>query len=99
MEENYQENVKSNYDEENEDFRLCYESCETCNKGGDWEINNCKTCENNYIKKPDEDETTNCVIICQHYYYYTSSNQYKCTDSPSCPDEYNFLIKITLKNF
>ena len=29
----------------------------------------------------------------QIFLLYTDYNQYKCTDSPSCPDEYNFLIK------
>ena len=62
------------FDQINEDFRLCYETCSSCDTGGNWEINNCKSCEKNYIPKPDIISTTNCVKKCSSYYYYTISN-------------------------
>ena len=37
------------FDIQNEDFKPCFETCATCNTGGDMENNNCITCEKNYI--------------------------------------------------
>ena len=81
------------FNKDNEDYRLCYETCATCDKGGDWEINNCKTCKNNYILKPDTNITTNCVAKCPSYYYYAINGQYKCTEDEYCPLNYILLIK------
>ena len=73
------------FNSENEDFRPCYETCATCDKGGAWDSNNCLTCKNNYIPKPDINPTSDCVLNCGYYYYYSSSNQYKCTQGFYCP--------------
>jgi hypothetical protein len=81
------------FNEENDDYRPCYETCETCDIGGNWENNNCKTCRNSYIFKPDVSETSDCVIKCEFYYYYTTSNQYKCTANEYCPPNYPLFIK------
>jgi hypothetical protein len=51
------------FNEENKDYRLCYKTCATCDKGGNWKINNCKTCGQNYIFKPDINPTINCVQL------------------------------------
>ena len=80
------------FNEENEDYRLCHETCATCDEGGNWEINNCKTCQQNYIFKPDINQTTNCVIKCPSYYYYTTIGQYKCSEDYYCPLNYILLI-------
>ena len=81
------------FDSENEDYRPCYQSCATCDTGGNYKIHNCKTCEENYIPKPDTIATTNCVIKCPSYYYYSINNQYKCTEEEYCPLNYILLIK------
>ena len=81
------------FNEDNDDYRSCYETCATCDIEGDWENNNCKTCRGGYIFKPDISETSNCVIKCEFYYYYTTSNQYKCTENEYCPPNYPLLIK------
>ena len=81
------------FDDDNEDYRLCYDTCATCNSSGNWEINNCLTCEINYMKRPDVSGTTNCVLKCPSYYYYTESKQYKCTETEYCPSNYILLIK------
>ena len=78
---------------ENQDFESCYDTCATCEYKGDGNENNCTSCEENYIKKPDYENSTNCVLKCNYFYYYTSYNQYKCTDLPKCPEDYNLLIK------
>ena len=79
----------------NNTYKPCYETCRTCNEGGNGEKNNCITCDNNYIKKPGypNDTTTNCVVQCLYSYYYTSYGQYKCTDNSNCPEEANLYIR------
>ena len=81
------------FNSENEDYRLCFETCATCDTGGDWEINNCTTCELNYIFKPDKIPEINCVMECPSYYYYNTNDQYKCTKGEYCPLNYILLIK------
>ena len=80
------------FNEENEDYRVCHETCATCDEGGNWDIHNCKTCQTNYIFKPDINTTTNCVIKCPFYYYYTTNGQYKCTEDYYCPLNYILFI-------
>ena len=43
------------------EFKLCYETCLTCDGDGDDINNNCLTCDNNHIKKPGFPDTKNCV--------------------------------------
>jgi len=81
------------FDNENKIYRVCYETCLTCDKGGDEYINNCLTCDMSHIKKPETPNTTNCVPECNYAYYFTSYGQYKCTDGNNCPNEANLLIK------
>ena len=80
------------FNEENKDYRLCHQTCATCDEGGNWDIHNCKTCQTNYIFKPDFNSTTNCVLKCPSYYYYTTNGQYKCTEDYYCPLNYILLI-------
>ena len=80
------------FSEENEDYRPCYETCDTCEIGGDYDNNNCKTCRKSYIFKPDISSTTNCVIKCQFYYFYSISGQYKCSENYYCPSNNILLI-------
>ena len=80
------------FNEQNKDFRPCFETCANCNYGGDGNENNCTICANEFILKPDIINTTNCVIKCKYLYYYTYLGQYKCTDIYDCPEDYNLLI-------
>ena len=52
-------------------YKPCYETCETCNKGGNSEINNCLTCDANHRKEPNNPESTNCITQCAFFYYYS----------------------------
>lgn len=61
--------------------------------GGNNENNNCTSCEIGYTLKPDFNNLLNCQIKCEYFYYYTNYNQYKCTRSNTCPDNYNLFIK------
>jgi len=81
------------FHKDNEDYEICYDVCATCNYKGDGNENNCTSCEDNFILKPDIENSTNCVPKYTYYYYYTNYNQYKCTEKPQCPEEYSLLIK------
>ena len=81
------------FDNISKKFKPCYETCLTCNEGGNKDNNNCLTCEVNYRRKPDSPGTTNCVTDCFYFYYYTIYGQYKCTNNLHCPDEAKLYIK------
>ena len=83
----------SYFDSTDQKYKLCYESCQTCETGGDWENNNCLTCASNYIKKPGFPDTKNCVIECFYSYYYTPYGYYKCSNTSNCPDNANLYIR------
>lgn len=74
-------------------YKLCYETCETCEEGGDGEENNCLTCAFNHIKRPDEPDSKNCVTKCVYSYYYTPYGYYKCHNSSNCPNDANLYIE------
>ena len=80
------------FDEKNEVFKLCHSNCKTCDYGGDGNENNCTSCKNNQILKPDIPNSTNCVTKCDFFYYY-QGEKYKCTYSEKCPDKYQLEIK------
>ena len=80
------------YFDNDKKYKPCYETCQTCNKGGNSEINNCLTCDANHRKEPDNPESTNCITQCNFFYYY-SYGQYKCTNNINCPEEANLFIK------
>ena len=74
-------------------YKICYETCLTCDKGGDEYINNCILCDKSHIKRPEIEGTTNCVTQCNNPYYYTHYGQYKCSNTSYCPKEFNLYIK------
>ena len=79
-------------DKEIKKYKLCYSNCKTCNFGGNGIENNCTSCKNNQIFKPDILNSTNCVSQCTYFYYYRGMN-YKCTETEICPDNYQLEIK------
>ena len=77
-------------------YELCYKTCETCVKGGDYLENNCITCASDYIKEP-ENNSSRCVEECKYLYYYDSLNQYTCTEDEQCPIEASLIVRIKNK--
>ena len=73
-------------------YEPCYSYCKTCKNQGNDEKNNCTSCRNNYIFRPDEINSSNCVLKCQ-YYYYISFDQYFCSENNQCPAEASYLIR------
>ena len=84
-------NPRLYFDQENKDFKPCYETCLTCNKKGDKTYHNCIECEPGYRLKPEGFPKNNCVADCP-YYYFNSYNQYKCVEKLPCPNEAKLLI-------
>ena len=80
------------FDDENKKYKPCYETCLTCNEGGNSERHNCLSCDANLRNEPDKN-STNCITECDYYYYYSPYGQYKCTNNSICPDEANLYIK------
>lgn len=74
-------------------YEKCYESCKTCNDHGDQNNNNCNSCKDNYMFKPEVKSSKNCVLRCQYYYYYNSVGEYSCTGYNLCPDELNLAVE------
>ena len=81
------------YDAQEKYFKLCYETCLTCNQGGNKNRNNCIKCEKDYreIKIDDYSNEFNCYAKCP-YFYINSYNQYKCLDHLPCPKEAKYFI-------
>ena len=73
-------------------YELCYKTCGTCSKGGNFSENNCLTCAPNFIKEPEKN-SSNCVENCKYFYYYNSLNHYSCTDDEQCPNESSLFVK------
>ena len=80
------------FDEINQEFRPCYETCKTCEKPGNKSYQNCITCEPGYKLKPEGNPKNNCVVDCP-YYTYTVYEQYKCIEKLPCPNEYKFFVE------
>ena len=89
---NYTKTINFYFDNMVKKYKPCYETCETCNKGGNGEINNCLTCDANHWKEPNKIESSNCITKCAFLYFY-SYGQYKCTNNNICPEEANLYIK------
>ena len=92
----YNDNTKpTNFylDRNDNKYKPCFETCSTCEIGGDEYIHNCLTCAINYIKKPETPGTTNCVTECPFSYFYTSYGQYKCSSDNNCPEDKNLYVK------
>ena len=73
-------------------FFPCYETCNECTAGGNEIVHKCTKCKSGYIFK-DEINDSNCYKICDYFYYLDESNEYKCTDSYTCPSNKNKLIE------
>ena len=80
------------YNSKNNYFEQCFETCASCEYGGNYNNNNCTSCEVGYIIKPGLSNLKNCIIKCP-FYYYIYYGKYKCTSKFQCPKNYNLFIK------
>ena len=62
------------FDDVNNMWKLCYETCATCSSGATTADNNCDTCLENYYKKEVNGELTNiCIKEKPSHYYFDST--------------------------
>ena len=80
------------FNKEKKQYEPCFETCNTCEYGGNEEINNCTSCDIGSIFRPEINGTKNCVKKCKYKYYYTSYGQYKCSETENCPKEANLFV-------
>ena len=73
-------------------YKPCYETCETCDEGGDASDHKCTTCALRY-KKFTENSKQLCEAECSYAYYYTIPlGYYECTETNSCPEGSSYLV-------
>jgi len=79
-------------------YKLCYHTCRTCNKEGNYLNHNCIQCSQKFsfgIK--NNSNYFNCYENCSYYHYIDKQNNFVCTLNSSCPKEYPILNENSLE--
>ena len=66
-------------DEEDKEYKKCYESCLYCDELGEILNHKCTGCSKEYTLNK-----TNCYEICRYFYYFDSDGIYHCTERDEC---------------
>ena len=78
---------------DNNIFKKCYKTCESCIIGGNEKIHNCQVCSSDYTNELHIGNSINCYKKCEfNTYYDIKSNKNYCTPDLLCPNDYNKLI-------
>ena len=77
------------FDEENKEIKRCYETCDSCSKGGNEQINNCISCKEQFLLI-----NSNCICQNQDYYYINDNNEFIC--APNCPNDKLYIKRDIL---
>ena len=81
-------------DKEENNYKKCYLSCETCSHRGNYTYHNCDSCSADYSYELNTVNSLNCYNICPYYSYYDSNaNKNYCTKDSVCPISHDKLIK------
>ena len=73
-------------------YKECYNTCKRCNGTGNEINNNCDECIDDFIFLTDSfANKNNCYKKCKFYYYFDENNNYKCTETYSCPNNYKLI--------
>ena len=97
----FNEDTKKNFyldnstgNDENWQYKPCYETCNTCSEGGTAYDHKCDTCALKYKFFEDSVEHKKlCEAECSYAYYYTFPlDYYECSSTNSCPEEANFYV-------
>ena len=91
----YQKSSEIGYYLDTEDSLLkpCYNTCKSCEIGGNSTYHNCQRCKNGFSYKLNKNDYLNCYRECEYYFYQDESSNFYCTQSDQCPDGYDILIK------
>ena len=90
----------------NEKYAKCYNTCKSCDEGGNENFNNCVECNTNYFDRNglkynflyeiNINGFKNCYNKCP-YYFFEKENKFICTLNLSCPKEYPLLLEYKMK--
>ena len=82
------------FDDSDGSYKNCYKNCKKCEGPGNENNNNCTECKFDFIFLNDSRFLMNCYKNCNYYFYYQElSNEYLCTETNECPNEFDKLIK------
>ncbi len=87
--------IPENYYFDNNDniYKECYNTCKKCNQSGNETNNNCNECKENYKFLNDSSaKQNNCYKNCEFNYFFNENSQYNCTESNLCPSQFSKLI-------
>ena len=88
----YLDNDNNNSDKTKWQYKPCYETCQTCNEGGNAYDHKCLTCALRYKYFNDSDKWL-CEAECPYAYYYTFPLEYyECSATNSCPEDANYFV-------
>ena len=87
-----QENPENYYLDEDNIYKPCYNTCKSCNMGGNENSHNCNECINNYNFINDSGYENNYYPKCDKY-YFDSSGIYQCNTSIECNKDKPKYIK------
>ncbi|MBO6244361.1 MAG: hypothetical protein J6O41_07375, partial [Clostridia bacterium] len=74
-------------------YKKCYETCKTCDYGGNILTHNCTLCKDGYQFDPVT--AGNCVTMCPYYWYIDSTtNKFTCTKEAKCPEDKPYFTEI-----
>ena len=77
-------------DNNDEIYRLCYQTCKKCEEKGDILDHKCSECKDDFpIEGKNENNNMKC---CKYYYYINSDENIVCTESNSCPESYPKIL-------
>ena len=80
-------------DGESSTYKLCYSSCEKCEKGGNEEEHNCLECKYNCNFEIHFNKYKNCYENCSYYHYFDENENISyCTNTSEFTGIYNILI-------
>ena len=74
-------------------YKKCFEKCKFCYGKGNETNHNCIECKFNFTLLNDSIDVTKCYQKCEYYYYFDELGIYHCTETNTCPNEYNKFIK------
>ena len=95
----YLDKSESSTDQTKWVYKPCYETCESCNEGGDAYDHKCESCALRYKFFTDSESGKKlCEAECSYAYYYTYPLEYyECTETNTCPDEARYLVPAIKK--
>ena len=84
-------------------YKKCYETCKSCDEGGNEVNNNCIECKTNniyingnnydFLYELNKNGYKNCYIECPYYFFFDKDiNKYYCTENKTCYGVYDKLI-------